>query len=248
MDAGRSHSQDPWFIRLGEHAVRAVAVALVLTGQMLPAGAVSAQEEPASPTFSQPFVQADTERPAVPSVTEAAAPAPLSGEAKSDAALPPAASPEPTPAEVPARDTVAVPETAESEAAVEVAPAPETLLVTGPENEVMEATLDPNTFRFGDWTMTIRPGAVVPRSEPYIQAPLNESPAPMTNVSVPVTVTINNPAPHMPYGYSPWSTPWSYASYWNAPTSAYLFQRPQPYWQLRGDFYHLRPFIPGLMY
>jgi len=245
MDAGRAHSQDSWCMRLGEYAIRTVVMALVVTGQMLPTGAVSAQDEPAIPKLSEPAAQSAAELPAVPV-------APLRVEAKTNAALPEAASPEPTPANATVSDPPALPEDAKSEPAVEIAPAPESLQVRDPEHEVMESTLDPNTFRFGDWTMTIRPGAYPPRSEPYIQAPVNESPVPFTNVSVPVTVNITNPAPQMPYWSTPWSSawssPWSYASYRNAPTSAYLFQRPQPYWQLRGDFYHLRPFIPGWVY
>ncbi len=58
-------------------------------------------------------------------------------------------------------------------------------------------------------------------------------------------LNVNNNAMRSPWL---WSVPSTYPTGWNAPTSAYLFQRPRPYWKLRGDFHHLAPFIPGLWY
>ena len=188
MDAGTTHIPESWCMRWGEHAVRSLAVALVLTGQMLPAGSVSAQDGPQPPSVVSP----------------------------DSSPMPPA----PPPA---------------TESQPMVAPAVAPSAVSDPEG----------THTLGDWQMTIRPGIVPARLAPLVLAPCPEAPAPQTSVSVPVTVNIHNQA--MPYPWM-WSVPSTYPTWWNAPTSAYLFQRPRPYWKLRGDFHHLAPFIPGLWY
>lgn len=175
-------------MRLGEHTIRTAMVALVLTGQMLPAGSVSAQDDPLPPSAAV--------KPAAKAVKAAAT---------VSAAQPP---------------LVFV---------SEVAPSP--------------VTTQDGDHTLGEWKMTIRPGSVLAKPAPRVQA--EQAPAPQATVSVPVTVTIHNlsmPSPLV------WSVPSTYPSWWYAPTSAYLFQRPRPYWQLRGDFHHLQPFIPGLWY
>ena len=101
------------------------------------------------------------------------------------------------------------------------------------------------THTLGDWKMTIRPGIVPSRPAPSVPAPCPEAPVPRASVSVPVTIQVNNST--VPYPWL-WSVPSTYPTWRYAPTSAYLFQRPRPYWQLRGDFHHLAPFIPGLWY
>lgn len=191
MDTGTSHIPESWCMRLGENAVRSAIVVLVLTGQMLPAGSVSAQDGPAPPKAATP------DQPPEPPSAEAIAPG---AEAQ----------PSVSPAEVP------------------------------PSAPIAEGT-----HSFGDWTMIIRPGIVPARLAPSAPAPCPEAPTPPAGVSVPVTIHINNST--APYPWM-WSVPSTYPTWWNAPTSAYLFQRPRPYWQLRGDFHHLQPLIPGLWY
>ncbi len=196
MDAGTTHPTESWFIRLGENAVRSTVIALVLTGQMLPAGAVSAQEGPLPPTVASP---------------DQLAPSPLP-----EASIPPAAQTQPT---------------APPPAPPEVAPPPE------------------GTCQIGDWAMIIRPGFVPAKPAPLALDPCALAVAPQYSVSVPVTVNVNNHATPSPYQFPwMWSVPATYPTQWNAPTSAYLFQRPRPYWKLRGDFHHLAPFIPGYWY
>lgn len=189
MDASSTHLSESWFMRLGEHTIRTAMVALVLTGQMLPAGSVSAQDDPLPPTAAV--------RPAAKAVNAAA----------TEAAQPP---------------LVFV---------SEVAPNP--------------VTAQDGTHTLVEWKMTIRPGSVPAKPAPCVQAPLVAAPDPRTTVSVPVTVHVHNLAMPSPLV---WSVPSTYPTWWYAPTSAYLFQRPRPYWQLRGDFHHLQPFIPGLWY
>lgn len=249
MDAGTTHTENSWFLRLSEHTVRAVAMALVLTGQMLPSGAVSAQDDPPFPTLSAPpavgsaeLSPTAAEHPPVPPVAETVAPVEVVDGVKTEEALPPEATTEPTPVESPAAHQTpvaplpealpAAPSTAAEEAPAPAIPTADTPVVS-------------NSYQLGEWTMTIRPGAFPARPAPEFPAPSHDSPvSQQNNMSVPVTVNVNNVTPQL----SQWYTPWGNSNYWNSPTSAYLFQRPQPYWQLRGDFYHLRPFIPGLWY
>ena len=180
MNAGITHHSESWCMQLGEHAVRTAIVALVLTGQMLPAGSVSAQDSPQPPSVATP-----------------AAPVPATAE-----------------------------------------PLPMEISGAAPSADSVVAETD-------TLGMSIRPRIVPPRPAPGLPVPRIEAPVPQTSVSVPVTVNIHNQA------MSPswmWSVPSTYPTGWYAPTSAYLFQRPRPYWQLRGDFHHLAPFIPGLWY
>ena len=222
MDTGSTHSSASWCMRLGENAVRSAVMALVLTGQMLPAGSVSAQDDPLPPSAVA------SEQPPAPPASTAVVPtaAPVSEEK-----LPAAAQGEKAAAEA----AQAVSE------AISAAPLPTVSPVDAP-GEIM---VQEGTHRFGDWIITIRPGVASVKPAPFIQAPIEPAPAPQTSVSVPVTVHVHNHA--APYPWM-WSVPSTYPTGWYAPTSAYLFQRPRPYWQLRGDFHHLGPFIPGLWY
>lgn len=302
MDANVNHNS--WFLRMGEQALRVFAMGLVLTGQMLPAGAASAQDDPPSPSFASPPAKPasgltpvaiespmEEEEAVAPQEVEENTADPHPGEAAEEA-LPPAAAPEKTPAaeealaaeeapvevpvaeETPAAEPTPVAEEAVTPAethpepaapessAAETEPAPnvtseEAPAPTLPAVQASEATAppaaavdstDPTKYQIGEWTMTILPGPVPSKVVHEYRAPVGCEGAPMNqnNVSVPVNVTVNNTGSQSWPWASPWSTPWSNVNYWNSPTAAYLFQHPQPYWQLRQDFYHLRPFIRGL--
>lgn len=193
------------WLQVGERGVIAWAMGLVITGQMLPSGAVAAQEP--APTL---VIPADTVPPAPPvpeapaaEVPAAAAPAAATPTVE---AAPPAVATEPLPTISPA--IVAVPQ---------------------PQDEMK--------YSFNDWTMTIRPAPKTVVRQPQIIHRVN---APMSHVQVPVNVQVNNAVPSLPVM---WNPNFTYSSWWTAPTSAYLFERPQPYWKLRGDFDQLRPFI-----
>lgn len=300
MDASVNHSS--WFLRMSEQALRVFAMGLVLTGQMLPAGAASAQDDPPSPSFAAPPARPVSgltpvavespmkeEEAVAPQEVEENTVAPQPGEAAEEA-MPPAAASEETPVteETPAADEAPVevpvaeeapaaeptpavdeaatptetdPEPAAPEpSAVEAEPAPHATTEEAPAptlpavqaGEVAAPaavdSTDPTKYQIGEWTMTILPGPVPPKAIHEYRAPVGCEGAPMNqnNVSVPVNVTVNNTGSQGWPWASPWSTPWANANYWNSPTAAYLFQHPQPYWQLRQDFYHLRPFIRGL--
>ena len=228
MDAGTTHPTESWFIRLGENAVRSTVIALVLTGQMLPAGSVSAQEGPLPPTVASP---------------DQLAPAPLP-----EANIPPAAPlPEKIAEEAGAPEQpAAAPVEAATEAAVG---AVQNAAQTQPPAPPEVAPLPEGTHQIGDWAMIIRPGIVPAKPAPHVLDPCALAVAPQNSVSVPVTVNVNNHATPSPYQFPwMWSVPATYPTQWNAPTAAYLFQRPRPYWKLRGDFHHLAPFIPGYWY
>ena len=213
MDAGSTPLFESWCMRLGEHTIRTAMVALVLTGQMLPAGSVSAQDDPLPPTFAAP------EKPPKSPATEATAPkpAPVVGQP-----IPPAAAVKPAATKAAQSPLMFV---------SEVAPSP--------------VTTQDSVHTFGEWKMTIRPGSVPAKPAPRVPDPPVAALQPQATVSVPVTVTIHNLAMPSPLV---WSVPSTYPTWWYAPTSAYLFQRPRPYWQLRDDFHHLQPFIAGLWY
>lgn len=213
MDAGTTPLFESWCMRLGEHTIRTAMVALVLTGQMLPAGSVSAQEDPLPPTFAAP------KRPTITPTTEATAPKPAPVEGQ----------PTPLPAKV--NPTLA-------EAA-------QPLPMVVPEVVQSPVTAQNGTHAFREWKMTIRPGSGSAKPAPRVPDPPVAALQPQATVSVPLTVNIHHMAMPSPLV---WSVPSTYPSWWYAPTSAYLFQRPRPYWQLRGDFHHLQPFIPGLWY
>lgn len=290
MDANVNHNS--LFFRMSEQALRVFAMGLVLTGQMLPAGAVSAQDDPPSPSFASPpakpksgLTPVAVESP--PKEEEAAAP--QSGEAAEEALPPasedatpaeetpaadgapvevpladeaPAAEPTPAAEEAPTPaeshpETLAAPETPAAEAApapnvtTEEAPASKMPAEKASESAPAAAAVesaDPNKYQIGEWTMMILPGPVPPKVIREYHAPTTCEAAPMNqnNISVPVNVTVNNTGSQGWPWASPWDTPWANLNYWNSPTAAYLFQHPQPYWQLRQDFYHLKPFIRGL--
>lgn len=229
MDAGTTLPTESWFIRLGENAVRSTVMALVLTGQMLPAGAVSAQEGLLPPSVASP---------------NQLAPAPLP-----EASIPPAAPlPETLIEETPTPEqpTTAPVEAATKAAAFAVGDAIPAQPTTPPPALSEVAPLPAGTHQIGDWIMTIRSGLVPAKPAPYTLNPCALAVAPQNSVSVPVTINVNNHATPTPDQFPwMWSVPATYPTQWNAPTSAYLFQRPRPYWQLRGDFHHLAPFIPG---
>lgn len=220
MDTDTHHFTESWFMRLGENTVHWTVTALVLTGQLLPAGAVSAQEEPAPPAAVSP-----DQLPALPMLEPSIPPpAPLP-----ERLVEQAATAEATEAAQPAAAPVlAVQEKAPVPTLAEEAPPPK------------------DTHQIGDWTMTIRPGIFPAKPAPPVPDPCDLALAPQANVSVPVTINVHHHESPTPY-QSPWmwSVPATYPTQWNAPTSAYLFQRPRPYWKLRGDFHHLAPFIPG---
>lgn len=209
MDADTTRSWDSWCLRLGENAVRSAIVALVLTGQMLPAGSVSAQDGPLPPSAASPY-----QLPTPPAPESVIPPAQAATQA-APASPPPAA------------------------------PAPAAQPMMAPAVAPSAVSASEETHTLGDWKMTIRPGIVPARPAPFVLAPCPEAMLPQTSVSVPVSVNVHNNA--MPYPWL-WSVPSTYPTWLNAPTSAYLFQRPRPYWKLRGDFHHLAPFIPGLWY
>lgn len=300
MDASVKHNHNSVFFRISEQALRVFAMGLVLTGQMLPAGAVSAQDDPPSPSFAAPPAKAKTGLTPVAVESpqkdgEAAAPQPAEA---AEEALPPAAADDAPPAEempaaeeslpageeapvevplaeetpaaepTPAAEEVPTPADAQPESPVtseppvteatpapsattEEAPAPtppaEQAVAPAPSATAAEST-DPNKYEIGEWTMLIVPGPVPPKAVREYHVPTTCDAAPMNqnNVSVPVNVTVNNTGSQGWPWASPWSTPWANLNYWNSPTAAYLFQHPQPYWQLRQDFYHLKPFIRGL--
>ncbi len=226
MDAGTTDPTESWFMRLGENAVRSTVMALVLTGQMLPAGAVSAQEGPTPPSVSSP-----DQLPPLP---------------MPEASIPPAA---PLPEKI-----VEEAATAEQAAAAAVQAAKDAAIRAVENASPVQPTATPEvaplpegTHQLADWTMIIRPGFVPAKPVAHVLDQCVLVPPPQTSVSVPVTVNVhNNVSPHQfPWM---WSVPATYPTQWNAPTSAYLFQRPRPYWKLRGDFHHLAPFIPGYWY
>ncbi len=279
MDAGTIHVSDSWLMRLGEHTVRSVAMALVLTGQMLPAGSVSAQEEPPAPSFVSPeppltpvSVTPDSaiEVPVAETKSEDAAPADAATESKPED-MPPVepAAPVPTPADIPV-DEKAIHDVADevkaaAEAAVKaakkevaepvdqggekktLAPEPSTLIAPPPvvisaETQAEVASTESH-YTFGDWTVTVRPGIIPAKPDPFIQEPIQQTSG---SLSVPVNVHINNVSgTQMPLQ---WYTPSTYPSWGLTPSSAYLFQRPLPFWKTRGDFDQLAPFIPGFRY
>ena len=200
MDAGTTHLTEFWLMRMGENIVRTAMVALVLTGQMLPAGSVSAEDGPLPPSLATPG------QPPEPPMSEAV-------------------TPESSPAVEPMNPDAAAAD-------------PLPMVVPGlPPSEV---TVQSGMHTLGDWKMIIRPGIVPAKPAPRAPAVMEQAPIPQTSLSVPVTVNVNQIAGPYPLV---WSVPATYSGWWNAPTSAYLFQRPRPYWQLRGDFHHLAPFI-----
>ncbi len=297
MDADFKHNHNTWFVRMSEQALRAFAMGLVLTGQMLPAGAASAQDDPPSPSFAAPpakpasgltpvavespmteeeaappveaeentaaphpeEVTEESPPPAVdPAVTPPAEEVPATEESPAEASsTAPAAEAVPTPVE--SQPEPAAPEAPAAEAAPapddsatsEEAPAPNPTESQAGDTASPSATVDstdPSKFQIGEWTMAIIPGPVPPKVIHEYRAPVSYEgyPANQNNLSVPVNVNVNNMASQTWPWASPWATPWGNLNYWNSPTAAYLFQHPQPYWQLRQDFYHLRPFIRGL--
>lgn len=301
MDASVNHIS--WFLRISEQTLRAFAMGLVLTGQMLPAGAVSAQDDPPSPSFASPPAkpksgltpvavespQGEAEENSVEPQSDEALPPAVEGEAPSVEEMPAAeeapaeeAPVEEAPVEVPLADeppaveptptTEEVPTPAEAhpepaaapaspakdaapalDATTEQAPAPTQPAEHSSEPAPLAAPVemaDLSKHQIGEWTMTIMPGPVPPKvvHESRASAGCEAAPMNQNNISVPVNVTVNNTGSQgqgWPWA-SPWATPWSNLNYWNSPTAAYLFQHPQPYWQLRQDFYHLKPFIRGL--
>lgn len=187
------------WLQVGERGVIAWAMGLVITGQMLPAGAVAAQEP--VPTLAIP---ADTVPPAPPAPEAPAAEAPAAAPATET--TPPAVAAAPLPAISPA-----------------------IVAASQPQDEVK--------YSFNDWTMTVRPA---PKNVIQYPRVIHQPHVPMSHVQVPVNVQVNNAVPTLPVM---WNPNFTYSSWWTAPTSAYLFERPQPYWKLRGDFDQLRPFI-----
>ncbi len=202
MSDASHQTSDSRLWQLSEYLVRASVMALVLTGQMLPAGAVTAQE---------PVV-----RPSV--VTPVQPPSPFPPESITDS------------------DEAAT-SSAEAPIAVLLVPADATRPQVIPSASKHDAVDTEVVQEFHDWRVTIRPGIAPARRAHLIQAPV-----PHAHVSVPVTINIHHEMPLL------WHVPSTYSGWWTAPTTAYLFQRPLPYWQLRGDFFHLRPFIPGLWF
>ena len=193
------------WLQVGERGVIAWAMGLVITGQMLPSGAVAAQEPVpalAIPTDTVPPAPPAPETPAAELPATAVPPA----ETSAVEVAPPVVTTEPLPAISPA--IVAAPQT---------------------QNEVR--------YSFNDWTMTVRPAPKASVRQPQV---IHRPHAPMSHVQVPVSVQVNNAVPSLPVM---WNPNFTYSSWWTAPTSAYLFERPQPYWKLRGDFDQLRPFI-----
>lgn len=197
----RSWIQHLSWLQIGERGVIAWAMGLVITGHMLPAGGIEAQE-PAVPTLSVPEAP-QAEPPATPAVETPAAPEP----------------------EKPA-EAIATPVDIEALPVVSVSP-------MGPE----PLNTEERVYKFDDWTVTIRPA---PKNIIRIPEPARASVVPVSHVQVPVNVQVNNTVPMMPWN---WSVDSTYTPWMQAPTSNYLFERPRPYWQLRGDFHHLRPYI-----
>ena len=259
MDSGSMDFSHSWGMRLGEIVIRSVAMALVLTGQMLPSGSVSAEDGPPFPVLVAPESPA-VEQPPEPPVAEAIASpeATLVDELPTEAPTP-VATTTPTPVieqplpavdqDTPADIEAAVPEIPAAPAPAlppeeETQPLPTTTPAAPPAVIPNPMTETESRYTFGDWTVTVRPGPVAARLAAFIAEPL-QSP----QFTVPVTVNNYHAPAALPLG---WSIP-AYASAWentwgSTPTSAYLFQRPLPYWKLHGDFPHLAPFIPGLRY
>lgn len=182
---------DSLVLRLTNWCLRSVVTVLVLTGQLLPSGAVQVEA---------------TQVPNPQPVT-------LSAEA--------------TAGEV----------STESEAV---------LLPVEIQITPAVAPLDlPVAGQFGE--MRIRPAR---RPTPR---PANE-PKLLAVVSPPAATRQNSPAVNVQVSqvavtsFQPWGVHPIFAepSLWRGPTSAYLFDRPLPYWQLRSDFHHLRSMIPRL--
>ena len=130
MDSGSMDFSHSWGMRLGEGVIHSVVMALVLTGQMLPSGSVSAEDGPLIPVLVAPESSA-AEQPPEPPVAEAiAAPEPtLEDTLPTEAPTPAATSAQPSvnqqtlPAvaqDVPADTGAAAPETS----SVSVAPMP----------------------------------------------------------------------------------------------------------------------------
>lgn len=96
-------------------------------------------------------------------------------------------------------------------------------------------------YQFDNWTVTVRPArkvAAPPQGPNNSVAQLLQLPLGSNNGTQ--TLPLMGPA-------SAYNSPW-----WQQAMSPYLFQSPQTYWRLRGDqpfwqlredFYHLRPFI-----
>lgn len=229
----RSMIRQTSWLQLGERGVIAWAMGLVITGHMLPAGGIAAQE-PAVPTLSVPATP-KSEAAAAPAVE---APAPVVPEAPVPPA-PEAPAAQAPAAQAPAAQTPATPvdppkaaEAAAGSVASEALPVASVIPV-GPE----PLNTDERVYKFDDWTVTIRPA---PKNVVRIPEATHSSVVPVSHVQVPVHVQVNNTVPMVPWN---WSVDSTYTPWMQAPTSNYLFERPRPYWQLRGDFHHLRPYI-----
>ena len=99
MDAGTTQSNGSLLMRMGEHSIRTFAMALVLTGQLLPAGSVSAQEGPLPPSLSAPASL--TQAPTAPADDDALPSSPQFEEQLPAAETPAdAPTPQPTEAEI----------------------------------------------------------------------------------------------------------------------------------------------------
>lgn len=213
MNTAATVSRLSW-MKFSELGVTAWAMGLVISGHMLPSGAVSA-DEPAPlvlPTEVPPT-------PAAPESEKATAPEQIAA---------PVIAPAPSPTNPDA-----------SAASSSSAKESETRLPTINPAVVSAQPVSESKYQFEGWSVTVRPAPrkAITQDTAFLPAVT----MPSTQVKVPVNVQVNNSAPGFPLL---WNIPNStYMPWWQAPTSAYLFQRPQPYWQLRGDFYHLAPFI-----
>ena len=184
------------WMSLAERSITLWAMALVVSGHMLPSGSASAQDLPSL---------------SIPVNAQAA---------------------EPTPVETsgPATPVDARPALKSAEPASQ-------LPVIQPAISASPASRTEAKYSFDQWTVMVRSAP-----QPSVrQAPRHLTPPGLvSNVKVPVHVQVNNAAPQIPLL---WNVNSTYSPWWQAPTNAYLFRRPQPYWQLRGDFFHLAPFI-----
>ncbi len=174
-----SPSAEPLSFRISNWCLRSAVTALVLTGQLFPAGTVNAQDNP--PQDDQPL----SVTPAVPSV-----------EAK--------------------------------EGDMRITAAGSALAEVAGDNE---------------WGIVIRPHR--PRAASAVAPPKLMADRPASREAGNVSVQVSQIAGT---SFQPWGVHPIFAepSLWRGPTSAFLFDRPLPYWQLRGDFHHLRPFISRL--
>lgn len=163
---------------------------------------------------------------------------PVGGIEAQEPAVPTLSVPAAEPTAVPATEAPATPDVAKPADAVAIPAASEvpstaSIRPLAPEPQ----TTEERVYRFDDWTMTIRPAPKnVTRNSPRAPRPV----VPVSHVQVPVQVQVNNSLPMVPWN---WSVDSTYTPWMQAPTSNYLFERPRPYWKLRGDFHHLRPFI-----